>query len=63
MPKKKRPSASLPPIRVRKGEFHEWLGKKPGSPFTAADIAKGKASSDPHVRKMANFAASAKKWR
>jgi hypothetical protein len=30
-------------IHVRKGTFHKWLGKKPDSPVTTADIAKGKA--------------------
>jgi hypothetical protein len=63
MPTAKRRSKKLPPIHVSKGKFHRWLGKKPGSPITAADIAKGKASGDPHVVKMANFAANAKKWR
>ncbi len=63
MPKAKRNSKNLPPIHVHKGAFHKWLGKKPDSPITAADIAKGKASSDPHVVKMATFAASSKKWR
>jgi hypothetical protein len=63
MPARRRKSKTLPPIHVRKGAFHKWLGKKPGSPITAADIAKGKASGDPHVVKMANFAASSKKWR
>jgi hypothetical protein len=63
MPKTKRKPTKLAPIHVRKGKFHKWLGKKPDSPITAADIAKGKASDDPHVVKMANFAASAKKWR
>ncbi|HKN74494.1 MAG TPA: hypothetical protein VJW94_04900 [Candidatus Acidoferrum sp.] len=63
MPIKKRRPPFLAAIHVRKGAFHKWLGKKPGSTITAADIAKGKASDDPHVVKMANFAASAKKWR
>jgi hypothetical protein len=49
-------------FHIRKGTFHKWLGKKPDSPITAADIAKGKASGDPHVVKMATFAANAKKW-
>jgi hypothetical protein len=63
MPARRRKSKTLAPIHVRKGAFHKWLGKKPDSPITAADIAKGKASGDPHVEKMANFAASSKKWR
>jgi hypothetical protein len=42
--------------------FHKWLGKKPDSPITAGDSARGKGSGDPHVVKMATFAANAKKW-
>ena len=49
-------------FHVRKGNFHKWLGKKPDTPITAADIAKGKTSGDPHVVKMAIFAANSKKW-
>jgi hypothetical protein len=63
MPTKKRKPTFRAPIHVRKGAFHKWLGKKPGLPLTAADIAKGKASYDPHVVKMATFAATSKKWR
>jgi len=59
-PQKKSPFRAA--IHVRKGAFHKWLGQKPDSPITPTDIAKGKASDDPHVVKMANFAASAKKW-
>jgi len=62
MPPGKRKPTKRAPLRIRKGKFHEWLGKKPGSPITAGDIAKGKASGDPHVVKMATFAANAKKW-
>jgi hypothetical protein len=62
MPTKKRKPPFRAAIQVRKGAFHKWLGKKPDSPITAADIAKGKASADPHVVKMATFAANAKKW-
>lgn len=61
MPTKRRKPSFRAAIHVRKGAFHKWLGKKPDSPITAADIAKGKASSDPHVVKMATFAANAKK--
>ncbi len=49
-------------IHVRKGNFYKWLGKKSDSPITAAGIARGKASGDPHVVKMATFAANSKKW-
>ena len=45
---------------IKKGGFHRWLGKPAGAPITASDIAKGLASKDPHVRKMAQFAKNAK---
>lgn len=41
---------------IKKGAFHKWLGKKPDSPITNADIEKGLKSNDAHVRKMAQFA-------
>jgi ABC-type Zn2+ transport system substrate-binding protein/surface adhesin len=47
---------------INKGAFHRWLGKKEGEPITAADIAKGLASDDPHVKKMAQFAKNAKQF-
>jgi len=50
-------------IHIRKGAFHKWLGKKPDSQITAADIAKGRASGDRHVVKTANFAVNPEKWR
>jgi hypothetical protein len=62
MPTRKRKSSYGAAFHIRKGKFHKWLGKKPDSPITTADIAKGKASGDPHVVKMATFAANAKKW-
>jgi hypothetical protein len=62
VPTKKRKPSFRAAIHVRKGAFHKWLGKKPDSPITAADIAKGKTSDDSHVVKMATFAASSKKW-
>ena len=62
MPTAQRSSTPRAPFHIRKGAFHKWLGKKLDSPITAADIAKGKASGDSHVVKMATFAANAKKW-
>jgi hypothetical protein len=62
MPAGKRTKTVRTAFHVRKGNFHKWLGKKSDSPITATDIAKGKASADPHVVKMATFAANAKKW-
>jgi hypothetical protein len=43
-------------VKVKKGGFHKWLGKSEDEKITPADIAKGLASDDPHVKKMAQFA-------
>lgn len=60
--KKKADKKKKVAIKVKKGSFHEWLGKKPGDPITDSDIQRGLKSNDPHVRKMAQFAKNAKKW-
>ncbi len=52
-----------PPFKLKKGAFHKWLGKDPEEPITDADIAKGLASDDPHVNKMAQFAKNARKFK
>ena len=44
-----------------KGRFHRWLGKSEDEKLTKADIAKGLASKDPKVRKMAQFAENFRK--
>jgi len=44
---------------VRKGGFHEWLGKSSDSPITSADIERGLAAGG-HAAKMAAFAKAAK---
>lgn len=41
---------------IKKGAFHRWLGKDESDPITEDDIARGLASNDPHVVKMAQFA-------
>lgn len=41
---------------IDKGAFHRWLGKPEDADITQADIEKGLASDDKHVRKMAQFA-------
>ena len=46
---------------IKKGAFHRWLGKDENARITDADITRGLASSDPHVRKMANFAKNMRK--
>lgn len=45
-----------------KGELHRDLGVPRGEPIPAAKLAKAKNSSNPAIRKRANFAANAKKW-
>jgi hypothetical protein len=53
------------PIHIKpshKGRFARAVGKKPGTPISSADIAKGKASSSAKVRKEAVFAQNARKW-
>ena len=49
-------------LDVKKNAFHKWLKKEPGEKITSADIEKGLKSTDPHVRRMAQFAKNAKKW-
>jgi len=59
---KSKPKKKKLNIAVKKGAFHEWLGKKPGDPITDKDIEKGLKSKDPKVKRMAIFAKNAKKW-
>jgi|SRR6185437_4703981 hypothetical protein len=47
---------------IKKGAFHAWLGKPESEPITQADIDKGLASDDEHVRKMAQFAKNEEHW-
>lgn len=44
--------------KSHKGRFTDYCGGK----VTNECIARGKRSSDPKVRKMATFAANARKW-
>ena len=48
---------------IKKGLFHKWLNKPEDEPITDADIKRGLASDDPHVRKMAQFAKNARSWK
>lgn len=61
MATKKRDSHYRAAFHVRKGGFHQWLGKKSDAPITEADIEKGLAAGG-HAAKMANFARNARKW-
>ena len=58
--KKKQPPMDLD---IKKGGFHRWLGKNSDYKITDKDIEKGLKSDDPHVRRMAQFAKNAKKWK
>lgn len=42
----------------RRGSFTRWCGGK----VTDKCIQRGKASSDPRIRRKATFAANARKW-
>lgn len=62
MPDKKKEPAK--PIHdIKKGAFHKWLGKAQGESITDADIEKGLKSNDAHVKKMAQFAKNARKFK
>lgn len=51
------------PFEIKKGGFHEWLGKDPSEPITDEDIEKGLKSDDPHARRMAQFVKNQKKFK
>ena len=44
--------------KANRGKFTDYCGGK----VTSACIAKGKASSNPAIRKRATFAANSRKW-
>ena len=44
--------------KANRGKFTDYCGGK----VTSACIAKGKASSNPTIRKRATFAANSRKW-
>jgi hypothetical protein len=48
---------------IREGGFHASMGKSKDEKITAADIAKGKRSSNPKVRKQAVLAENFRKMR
>lgn len=45
-----------------KGRLHKALGVPEGAPIPATKLAAALNSSDPHVRKMANFAKTARSF-
>ena len=45
-----------------RGWLHAALGVPQDKPIPAKKLAKAKNSKSPAVRKMANFAANAKRW-
>jgi len=45
-----------------KGRLHRALGVSPGKPIPPSGLQKALHSSNPHTRKMAQFAINAKKW-
>jgi len=48
---------------AHRGRFARAVGKKPGTPISAADIRKGLNSSSAAERKEANFAKVARTWK
>jgi len=48
--------------KSNQGLLHEDLGVKAGEPIPMSKITKALKSSNPAVRKRANFARNAKKW-
>lgn len=49
-------------FNIRKGKFHEWLGKKKSEPITEEDIEKGLKAGG-HPARMAAFAKAAKHFK
>ena len=47
----------------REGSFTAWCKRQGFKGVTSECIAKGKASSNPAIRKKATFAANARKWK
>ena len=60
MVKKKRKIRIKPENR---GKFLQWCKRHGHASVTSSCIAAAKRSKDPRVRKMANFAANARKWK
>ena len=48
-------------LKIKKGQMHKDVGKKPGAKITEADIAKEKAKGGVFA-KRAQFAENAKSW-
>ena len=48
-------------LNLKKGGFHEWLGKSKDEPITEADILKGKRAGG-HAEKMAVMAENMSHW-
>lgn len=54
------------PIRIKKshkGMLHRALGVPAGNTIPRAKLSEAMKSSNPHMRKMANFAIVSKKWK
>ena len=49
-------------LHLKKNGLHNALGVKPGHPIPHDLLNKALNSSDPHMRKMAQFAKNAARW-
>jgi len=50
-------------IHLNKGGLHRALGVKEGEKIPADKLAKAKNSSNPHLKKMAEFASTMEGWK
>lgn len=62
-PKPARPPSGIKIKPENKGKLHKALGVPEGAKIPSSKLAKAKASSSPAMRKMANFAINAKKFK
>jgi hypothetical protein len=54
------------PIHIKKsheGKFHRWAGVPNGQEIPMSKIKQGERSPDPKIRKEAQFADNARKWK
>lgn len=62
LPRPKKKGSGIHIKASHEGDLHAALGIAQGESIPADRLAAAKNSSSPHMRKMANFAANARKW-
>ena len=62
---KRKQQGKRPPLKLnlKEGTFTAWCKRQGFGSVTQACITKGLASKDPRIRKKANFARNAAKWK